>query len=58
MTGQNKTQKQAQIKRIIRMRDALVNNDVEEQKQIVREHLSNMWVDQLSNDINRIYGEY
>ena len=57
MTGQTKTQKQAQIKRIIRMRDVLINNDKEEQKQIVREHLSNMWVDQLSNDINRIYGE-
>ncbi|MEF8880152.1 MAG: hypothetical protein V5A64_07175 [Candidatus Thermoplasmatota archaeon] len=52
-----KMNKENQIKRIIRMRDALVNNDVEEQKQIVREHLANMWVKQLSTDINNIYKE-
>jgi len=58
MIGQNQTQKNAQIKRIIRMKNALVNDDKETQKQIVREHLSNMWVSQLSNDINNVYGEF
>lgn len=41
-----------QIKKILRMRNALVNNDKVEQKKIVKEHLADMWVDQLSTDIN------
>ena len=58
MTNKNQTEKQAQIKRIIKMKDALVDNDKETQKEIVRKHLSNLWVKQLSKDINNLYGEY
>jgi len=49
--------KKTQIKKILRMRDALINDDKETQKEIVREYLSNMWVNQLSTDINNLYGE-
>lgn len=55
--GDMKMENKKQIEKILYMRDALVNNDKETQKKIVREYLSNMWVKQLSTDINNVYKE-